>query len=89
VRTIGERLHVLRDLVVDVYGADNRAAASFMQAVENVKHLQHVLAKPLEDPPVAPPPERTGIGILALSCLVDSIGDSDDSVVDERDSEEA
>ena len=76
---IGEQLRVLCDLVVEVYGHDNRAAVSFMQAVEHLKRVQHVLAKPLEETPAAPPPEPGGIGILALSYLDDLIGDSDDA----------
>jgi hypothetical protein len=38
------RLRVLCDLVVDVYGPPNRAAFSFVKAMEALEHLEQDLA---------------------------------------------
>ncbi len=80
-----ERLRALRDLVVEVYGADNRAAESFMQVLENIRRVQQLLAKPAA-PAARPPQTNTAtsgalagtVEFAALSYLADSTSDDTD-----------
>jgi len=78
------RLQALRDLVVEVYGADHRAAESFVRAVDNVKHLQQVLARPAVVAAAAPPPaeQRRGNPLILTDWpdLIADDGDDDDSL---------
>jgi hypothetical protein len=43
-KATAKRLRVLCDLVVDVYGPANRAAFSFVKAMEAIEHLEQDLA---------------------------------------------
>ncbi len=43
-KATARRLRSLCDLVVDVYGPANRAAFSFMRAIDAVEHLEQDLA---------------------------------------------
>ena len=43
-RAAAQRLRVLCNLVVDVYGPANRAAFSFIKAMEAIEHLEQDLA---------------------------------------------
>ena len=44
VKTAASRLRILRDVVIGVYGPANRAAFSFVKAMEAIEHLQQDLA---------------------------------------------
>ena len=53
------RLRALCDLVVDVYGPSNRAAFSFLRAMEAIEHLEQDLAtQVVQDHPGAATNER-------------------------------
>ena len=43
-KATAQRLRALCDVVVDVYGPANRAAFSFMKAMEAIEHLEQDLA---------------------------------------------
>jgi hypothetical protein len=43
-KATANRLRALCDVVVDVYGPANRAAFSFMKAMEAIEHLEQDLA---------------------------------------------
>jgi hypothetical protein len=54
-KATARRLRVLYDLVVDVYGPSNRAAFSFVKAMEAIEHLEQDLAtQAMQDLPEYP-----------------------------------
>jgi hypothetical protein len=92
-QTIARQFEALRDLVAEVYGADNRATESFTQTVESVKHLQRVLANPTpaelpgQQVPAShqasPHALAEAVEFVALSYLLDPAADTDENAGDD------
>jgi hypothetical protein len=92
-----KRLRALCDLVVSVYGPANRAAFSFLKAMEAIEHLEQDLATqamrdlpgyPSNDLYLADRPANAAAFLVGMAAAASVEGSGDDEVVAPVDSAE-